>query len=36
MYYIARPTVVRNGLSNIVGRDAGTVATYNVTDWDLR
>jgi peptide/nickel transport system substrate-binding protein len=36
MYYIARPTVVKNSLTGIVGRDAGTVATYNVTQWEVR
>jgi peptide/nickel transport system substrate-binding protein len=35
IYYIARPTVVRNGLIGTVGRDAGTVATHNVLQWDL-
>ena len=36
MYYIARPTVVRNGLTGTLGRDAGTVTTFNVTQWDLK
>lgn len=36
VYYVARPTIVANGLTGIVGRDAGTVATHNVTEWDLR
>ena len=35
IYYIARPTVVRNELSGTVGRDAGTVATHNILHWDL-
>ena len=36
IYFIARPTVVRNGLSGTVGRDAGTIATHNVIQWDTR
>lgn len=36
VYYVARPTVVRNGLTGTAGRDAGTVATHNAYLWDLR
>ena len=36
LYYIARPTVVTNRVTNVLGRNAGIVATYNIHDWDAR